>query len=237
MTTHILLSARRCAALLAVWAVAWLPMVAQQKIGKQNMKKYDGIDVSHHQGKIDWREVAKDKKVRFVYIKATQGTTITDKRYAENLREARRRGLKCGSYHFLSSQSGIRQQFAHFKAVVKKGRQDLIPMVDVEREGVRGWSDRQVKDSLALFCRLVKAHYGKSPLIYTQYKFYNSHLSPYFDRYFLFLGKYSWPQPRIKGSRRHNIWQYSERGKIRGIKGHVDLNRFMSGTRLKDITL
>lgn len=210
---------------------------AQERIGKQNMKKYDGIDVSHHQGEIDWKQVAQDNKIKFVYIKATQGTTITDRRYAENIRGARRRGLKCGSYHFLSSQTPVRKQFAHFKSVVKKRQQDLIPMVDVESEGVRGWTKKQVCDSLALFCRLVKQQYGKSPLIYTQFKFYNTHLSPRFDRYFLFLGKYSWPQPRIKGSSRHNIWQYSEHGKIKGIKGYVDLDRFVSGTRLKDIKL
>lgn len=239
MTTRSLSFVRRGRVLLAalLWLAAMMPLAAQHKVGKANMRKYDGIDVSHHQGRIDWREVARDKRIKFVYIKATQGTTITDSRYDYNLREARRHGLKCGSYHFLSSQTPIRRQFRHFKSVVRKGRQDLIPMVDVEREGVRGWTDRQVKDSLALFCRLVKAHYGKSPLIYTQYKFYNSHLSPRFDRYFLFLGKYSWPQPRIKGRSRHNIWQYSDRGRIRGIKGHVDLNRFMSGTRLRDIML
>ena len=40
----------------------------------QNIKcQYDGIDVSHHQGKINWKEVAKDKQIQFVYIKATQG--------------------------------------------------------------------------------------------------------------------------------------------------------------------
>lgn len=209
----------------------------QQRIGPRHMKKYDGIDVSHHQGKIDWKKVAKDKKIKFVYIKATQGRTLIDKRYYENLREARRQGLKCGSYHYFSSETSVRAQVRLFTTIVQKKQQDLIPMVDVEREGMYLWSRRQVQDSLALFCKLVKKHYGKAPLIYSHYHYYNTHLAPQFNRYFLFLGKYSWPQPRINGLGKHNIWQYSERGKINGIRGYVDLDRFMSDTSLKDITL
>lgn len=210
---------------------------ASKRPPKRDMRSYDGIDVSHHQGLIDWRQVAKDRNIKFVYIKATQGATITDSRYAYNLREARRRGLKCGSYHYFSSHTPVRKQFQQFKQVVKRREQDLIPMVDVEREGMDRWTRRQVRDSLALFCRLVKAHYGKAPLIYTHFNYYNTHLAPHFNRYFLFLGKYSWPQPYINGSGKHNIWQFTDRGKVKGIKGRVDLDRFMSGTKLNDIKL
>lgn len=219
---------------MVLWADS---LQAQQPVGPRNMRKYDGIDVSHHQGDIEWKAVARDRQIQFVYIKATQGATIRDGRYKKNIKEARRNGLKCGSYHFLSAQSPIRKQFAFFKSVVKKRQQDLIPMVDVEREGVRGWTDRQLRDSLQLFCRLMKQHYGKAPLIYSHFGFYNQHLAPHFNHYFLFLGKYSWPPPTIKGIGRHNIWQYSERGRIKGIKGYVDLDRFMAGTRIADIEL
>lgn len=224
-----------CLTILIVWLV--LPLTASKRIGKQNMKAYDGIDVSHHQGRIDWKQVARDPKIRFVYIKATQGATIKDPRYASNITNARRHGLRCGSYHYLSSQSSVRQQFRFFKSTAKKLQQDLIPMIDIEPEGVRRWSHKQVRDSLALFCRLVKAHYGKSPLIYTHYSFYNACLAPKFNNYFLFLCKYSWPPPQIRGAGHHNVWQYSERGKIKGIKGHVDLDRLMSGTKLSRLKL
>ena len=62
---------------------------------------YNGIDVSHHNGKINWKEVAKDKKIQYVYIKATTGATRVDERYASNVKNARENGLKVGSYHFL----------------------------------------------------------------------------------------------------------------------------------------
>uniref|UniRef100_A0AB33JPU5 GH25 family lysozyme n=4 Tax=unclassified Prevotella TaxID=2638335 RepID=A0AB33JPU5_9BACT len=199
--------------------------------------RYDGIDVSHHQGTIDWQTVARNPRIKFVYIKATQGVTVTDELYRRNIREARKYGLRCGSYHFLSSASPVRAQFRHFCAVVKKSQQDLIPMVDIEREGVRGWSRKQMQDSLSLFVRLLKLHYGKSPLVYSQVNFYNKNLAPQFNHYFLCLGKYSASRPQIKGLGRHNIWQFSERGRVQGIRGFVDLNRFMSGTSIRHIRL
>ena len=204
----------------------------------QNIKcQYDGIDVSHHQGKINWKEVAKDKQIQFVYIKATQGTSVKDKNYEQNIKAARRQGLRCGSYHYLSCLTSIRSQFRNFQKTMRGHKQDLIPMIDVEREGVKRWSKKQVQDSVALFAKLIKKKYGKKPLIYSHVKFYNSYLSPRFNNYFLFMSRYSSVRPSIKGIGRHNIWQFSDHGKIRGISGHVDLNRFMLGTSLADIRL
>lgn len=223
--------------LLSVVCAVSVARNASDKASKQNKRHYDGIDVSHHQGKIDWKEVAKDKNIKFVYIKASQGTSIKDKRYEENIKAARRQGIRCGSYHYLSSATSIRAQFRHFQKVIRGHRQDLIPMIDVEREGVRKWSREQVQDSVALFAKLIQKKYGKKPLIYSQVHFYNTHLSPRFNKYFLFLGRYSSVRPSIKGVGWHNIWQFSDRGKIRGIRGYVDLGRFMSGTSLSDIRL
>ena len=59
---------------------------SSHKSSKNTKRQYDGIDVSHHQGQIDWKEVAKDKQIKFVYIKATQGTSIKDKTTNRTLR-------------------------------------------------------------------------------------------------------------------------------------------------------
>ncbi len=210
---------------------------ASHKSSKNTKRQYDGIDVSHHQGKIDWKEVAKDKQIKFIYIKATQGTSIKDKNYEQNIKEARRQGLRCGSYHYLSCLTSVRSQFRNFQKVMRGHKQDLIPMIDIEHDGVRRWSKKQVQDSVALFAKLIERKYGKKPLIYSHVSFYNSHLSPRFNKYFLFLGRYSSVRPSIKGVGRHNIWQFSDCGKVRGIRGYVDLDRFMSGTSLAAIRL
>ena len=223
-------------ALSTVVATAYALTPRKQK-KKAQAAWFDGIDVSHHQGRIDWKRVAKDKRVRFVYIKATQGTTIVDERYKYNNRNARKHGILCGAYLYFSSSSSVRDQFKAFTRVVKKKDQDLIPAIDVEREGMKHWTPKQVRNNLQQMCRLMKNYYGKSPIIYSQYVYYNERLAPYFNHYLLFLAKYSKGKPVIIGKGRNNIWQFTERGLINGINGRVDLNRLMGNTSLKTLKL
>lgn len=63
-----------------------------------------GIDISHHQGNIDWellRNAMIEKcPIRFILIKATEGTTIVDSKFKENFNNAREYGYIRGAYHF-----------------------------------------------------------------------------------------------------------------------------------------
>lgn len=60
------------------------------KVGSYGDTTQQGIDVSHHQGYIDWEMVAADGSVKFAYIKASEGTTHQDTRYDYNITEARK---------------------------------------------------------------------------------------------------------------------------------------------------
>ena len=91
-----------------------------------------GIDVSRFQGTIDWRKVKASGKVKFAYIKATEGMTIQDPMYKRNIDSARAAGILVGSYHLYSKKTTAYQQFNNFKAVVKKSKQDLVPVLDIE---------------------------------------------------------------------------------------------------------
>lgn len=198
---------------------------------------YDGIDVSKHNGVIKWNEVAKDKKIQFVYIRATVGKGMVDRRYRRNVNGARKAGLKVGSYHFFTSKSSATAQFLHFKSVVKKSEQDLIPVLDVEEDGIKGkWQGRQLQDSVRVFAELVKKHYGKYPIIYSNENYYNKELDARFNRYLLFIANYQ-AIPYVGGKGKHNIWQYSEKGHLHGIGERVDLSRFTNGTTIKDLML
>ena len=198
---------------------------------------YDGIDVSKNNGVIKWNEVAADKRVKFVFIKATEGSGYVDPLYRRNIRQARAAGLKVGSYHFFTSRSSSVAQFAHFRNTVRRDEQDLLPVLDVEELGIRGrWKGRQLQDSVRVFAGLVKRHYGKYPIIYSNEHFYNRELGHAFNRHFLFIANYS-SKPDVDGSGRHNVWQYSERGHLRGIGEYVDLNRLADGTSVEDLIL
>src|SRR5436190_10905515 len=58
-----------------------------------------GIDVSHYNGTIDWFQV-KDYGIKFVFAKASEGTTFVDDRYAEYRAGTSAAHIRFGAYHF-----------------------------------------------------------------------------------------------------------------------------------------
>ena len=75
-----------------------------------------GIDVSHHQGVVDWERVASNRAIRFVYIKASEGGDFRDASFTENWNGARRGGLVAGAYHYFTFCRSGRDQAANFLA-------------------------------------------------------------------------------------------------------------------------
>lgn len=198
------------------------------------VRDVDGIDVSDHQKTIDWDATARDKRVKFVYIKATEGATYQSRVYRYNLENARRVGIKVGSYHFMRTGSRVRDQFENFTRVVKKHEQDLLPLIDIEVR--QGWTNQQVRDSVKLFADLLEEHYGCRPMIYTSSHFFNTILGRAFADYPLFIARYANNAPSLD-SGDWILWQYSERGTIAGITGAVDLSCFNKGRGLQDILI
>ena len=98
-----------------------------------------GIDISHHQGRINWDEL-KDRgminhcPIRFVMIKATEGSTQTDENFRDNFHQAREYGFTRGAYHFYSVHTPARRQAEHFISQVKLENGDLPPVLDVEHK-------------------------------------------------------------------------------------------------------
>lgn len=211
--------------------------VVRKRVKQHISNRFDGIDVSRHQGWIDWKKIAQNKKIKFVYIKATEGATRQDVYYSSNISRARKAHVRVGSYHYMTAKFSVHRQFQNFKKTVKKGQQDLIPMIDIEEEGMRRWSKRQIQDSLQVLIDLMKRYYGKAPIIYSQYNFYNKNLAPRFNRYYLFIARYHTDAPPLKGHGKHNIWQYTQHGRVAGIDGYVDLDRFVGGSSLRDLRL
>ena len=115
---------------------------------RHTVNQQQGIDVSHYQGRIDWDQVARDKNVQFVYLKATEGSDLVDDCYLRNLYGAKRVGIPVGVYHFYRPNVNVQWQLRNFSSTAEPWRHDLIPIVDVEKRG---------KGSLAQFQRGLKA--------------------------------------------------------------------------------
>ena len=191
-----------------------------------------GVDISHHQHQIQWKDVP---KVQFLYIKATEGSTWRDCYYLLNLKGAQRRHIPVGTYHFFRMTSGAHDQFANFSSYVPQELQDLIPMVDVET--LDGFSVEEVRDSLQVFLNLVEKQYGSKPMLYSSMSLANRLLADQFNDYPLYIGFYGKTQPQLQHRSSFTIWQYSEKGRLPGIRKHVDKARFVDGASIQSILL
>ncbi|MBR3951436.1 MAG: glycosyl hydrolase family 25 [Bacteroidaceae bacterium] len=198
-----------------------------------------GIDVSHYQGSIDWERVANETNIKFVYIKATEGSSHKDTTYTRNTRQARAVGLAVGSYHYFHPNVPVATQYNNFMSLVDLSTQDLIPVVDIEEKGRK--PSKQICDSLDKFSSMVLAQWGTRPIIYTHQRFYNYLLQRSFDDHILWIARYGAYKfkltPALEDERQCTIWQYSNRGIVEGIEGHVDLNTLYNGAEITDIMI
>lgn len=195
-----------------------------------------GIDVSHYQGYIDWDEVASDKNISYVYIKASEGALLQDDRYAYNVREARRAGLLVGAYHFFRANVDLNQQLRNMTSMIRPEDVDLVPIIDVEHTG--GSSSAALRRKLERFLEMVEEYYGKRPMLYTFLNFYNKHfVGSSLDRYPLMIAYYQDDAPELHDDGVYAIWQYTSHGSVDGIRGNVDRSRLMNGFTVADLAL
>lgn len=187
-----------------------------------------GLDVSHHQGIIQWDRIEKDR-FQFVYIKATEGGDYKDQAFSRNWHEAQRNGLKAGAYHFFTLCRSGKDQAKNFLAQAKKQTgffESLPPALDLEFTG--NCSKRPLpKELLAQiddFVSEVKNQTGQDMIFYTTYAFYERYLknSPY-QIYPIWI-RDIFSKPHGDLSNIWVIWQYADNARIPGIEGPVDLN-------------
>ena len=198
-------------------------------VGVQAQTRTRGIDVSKFQGNVNWTKVAKDSTIRFVYVRATEGTSIQDAYYKTNISKAKKAGLLVGSYHVYSSKTTAYQQMANMRKMIKKKDQDLIPVLDIEGHH----SGRLYMERVDKLLELMETEYGVRPMIYTSEKVYKLHFSgKKYKKYHIFIANY-----RSTPTVRYTLWQYSETGRCSGISGCVDFSKFSRDHSLADIKM
>lgn len=186
-----------------------------------------GIDISHHQGNIDWQVLSEygqidNHPVRFVMIKATEGATKIDENFEHNFYQAREHGFTRGAYHFYSMHSTAKAQAEFFIKTVRLENGDLPPVLDVEFKP-KNQTDEQFQESIQLWLNMVEFHYGVKPIIYTYYKFKTRYLNdPVFDQYPYWIAHYYVDKVEYQGQ--WKFWQHTDVGRLPGISGYVDFN-------------
>lgn len=191
-----------------------------------------GIDVSNHQGTINWQKV-KDSGVQFAYMKATEGDFYTDPYFAGNRKAAQDAGLRVGYYHYFHPEQSIEKQVKLFTDTIGKAEPDSLRLeIDAEDPSLwRQFTPEQRVQKIEDFCQGVKKALGVTPelIIYCNPSFADDLInnSPALQKYPLFIANYGVDKPTVPDPwSKWDFWQYSETGRVPGINGNVDMDLF-----------
>ena len=189
-----------------------------------------GIDVSHHQGSVDWIQVY-TAGYRFAFVKASEGVGWIDPNFEANMENGRDAGLLMGAYHFARPDLGNNpvDEAEYFISVASEylGQCYLRPVLDLEKGASLG------KDVLSnwvhIWMETVKNETGIEPILYVNNNYANNYLDEFLTKYDLWIAHWTYdlsssPNTGIWDS--WSFWQYSDKGSVPGIVGDVDLDLF-----------
>jgi lysozyme len=197
--------------------------VRNYEIISRHKDKIFGLDVSHYQGNIKWKNIERvkgDFPLDFVFLRSTVGVD-SDKKFSTNWQHAKQSGFIRGAYHYYRPDENSLMQANNFIKTVHLNSGDLPPVLDIERI-----SDKQSLDSLKSgvkrWLTAVELHYGVRPIIYSGESFYTDFLKKEFKGYNLWIANYSFFEDKIRDE--WLFWQFTDKGSIDGIDGNVDVN-------------
>lgn len=204
-----------------------------------------GIDVSHHQGQVDWRVVFADladdnenDDVPWVYIKATEGVGFTDTRFLENAHGALDAGFRAGPYHFCRISSGkdakddARREVDYFVGRIRSIPFTLVPCLDVELGGIKKRDPAYCMQWWETATEHLMAFTSVPPLQYTGYWTWRwvgqglDGVPPFLTQCPLWLPDYSNGENPVRSiiGWPTLIWQHTQKGRVTGIRRKVDRN-------------
>lgn len=204
-----------------------------------------GIDVSHYQGRIDWRRVARSGN-HFAIAKATEGRTYVDRTYLRNKASAESIGLTFGAYHFARPDRGPHdaiREANHFLDVARLEPGNVLPVLDLESTG--GLSHRQLTRWILKWLRRVRQRLGVRPMIYTSptgWAQRTGNTTRIADAGYdvLWVAHWGVREPALParnwGGHGWALWQRNACGSVPGIRGCVDVNR-LAGPSLDPLTI
>ena len=183
-----------------------------------------GLDVSKHNGEIDFEQVV-DDDYQFVFIKASEGKTYRDEAFGRNYRDARDAGLKVGAYHFFRKNRTGEDQAANFLGTIGNRELDLPLVIDLEDDWGNGaTTSRETALERVLAMIAILKDKGYDVMIYTNKDGYEKYYKGMLGDCDLWLCSFT--SPDLQPDLPHLFQQYSHVGEVMGVKGDVDLNVF-----------
>ena len=213
-------------ALIAIGTIYWYRSERRYHIDI-DLQQYPitGIDVSAHNGEIDFNKIA-HSGIDFVFIKATEGATFKDTHFHTNYNNARKARLKVGVYHFFRFNTDGNLQALNILHSIKGKKLDLPFVIDIEEySNDKNTSTEDVISQLSALINTLQVH-NLPIMLYSNKKGYSRFIKGRFDDYPLWICSFTNPPIDEKWL----FWQYSHKGIVKGISGNTDLNTF-NGSR------
>lgn len=185
----------------------------------------NGIDISKHNGSIDWQKVKASGKVDFAIVRAGFGKwgTQKDEKFEANYNGAKAVGIPVGAYwySYAMSESEARQEADVFLKIIK-GKQFEFPVYyDVEEAKQFALGKEKISAIIRAFLEKVESA-GYYVGLYGSKSSLSTHTADDIkNRYTIWLAHWV-NQTNYSGA--YAVWQYSEKGSVPGISGNVDLN-------------
>lgn len=183
-------------------------------------KTYKVIDVSDWQSKIDWKKVKADG-ITGAIIRYADGDTL-DKRFKENMANAKAAGLHIGAYIFsrAKSKAGAEKEATRLFKACKPYAPDMPLYIDLEAKGLEKYADTVAK----AFISKMKS-YGGRPGVYANLNWWNNYLKDTAKLSFaMWVAQYN-DTMDYKPKADVGMWQYTSSGKVSGISGKVDMDK------------
>ena len=191
----------------------------------------NGIDVSSHQGNIDWSSV-KAAGINFAIIRvgyrgSKSGVLVEDSCFKKNIQGATANGINVGVYFFTQAVTEAEAVEEASMALSLCSGYNLAYPIFVDTENGSGGAranglDKATRTAcVSAFCKTV-ANGGRKAGVYASKSWYNNKIdASAFSSYFIWVAQYN-TTCTYKG--KYNMWQYSSKGSVPGIKGNVDVN-------------
>lgn len=197
-------------------------------------KIYEGIDVSEWQGNINFKKV-KEAGIEVVYIRSSQGFSYEDSKFEENYKEAKKYNLKIGVYHYVTARNEeeAKMQAKFFASKVSNKEIECKLAMDFEYFG--NLTKKEINNIALAFIKETEKLSGKEVIVYSDAYNASSTFEGEVTSYPLWIAEYGVSKPEGNGN--WSVWegfQYTDKGRISGINGYVDRDKFTENILLQD---
>ena len=189
-----------------------------------------GIDVSAHQGNINWNAV-KAAGIDFAIIRISYGQNTVDSKAIRNIEECIRVGMPFGVYTYsyaLNVNNAINEANLVIKTLAPYKDKVKFPVI-IDMEDADGYksrhnvSDQMCRDITYTFCSIMKSK-GYNVGIYANYNWFTNILNDErLDQYPKWVAQWG---DKCDYKKEYVMWQYTNSGNVSGISGRVDMDYY-----------